>query len=375
MNNSDLITESISFINTLDTGRCYVVGGYLRNALMGKESYDIDLVLGKPEAVKIFADRFNCNYYVVGGGRLHRVVRNDITFDFSVITDSIEDDLAKRDFTCDSMAVSLDKLIENNYFEDIIDPFLGISDIKSKLLRLTSGTSLSDDRVRIIRAYRLRKELGFEFSLELESMISKSASGLNNEKSERIRQELEKLFNMDNIGSILEEMQEKGIFSSIHLYQARTESVENIQKRLEDSKLPATIRFIVILAAIWNNMGISVRLKMSTHEKRLLKEVLSTDKDIFNSWIKFGSMAESIYTAKYVLTADQVFLGITEKYRDKLESQVLPSLLSGKEIMELLGIGPSPTVGRIIKNLQRAQFEGRISTTGEAWQYVKSKQK
>lgn len=364
-----ILKESLKLIDSLDTGRCFIVGGYIRNLVMGRESFDLDFVLENINTAKEFADKFNCNYYMLGPEILHRVEKDGFKWDFLELKGDIYEDLAGRDFTCDSMAVEICNIF--NIEDNIIDPFNGLKDIDLKLLKPTSERIFSDDNIRIIRAYRLKAELMFKFNDDLKKLIPESVRGLKNEKGERICHELEKLFSFDDISRVIKEMDNNRVFENIYPATRQPDTIGEIIGRMEDIGIPAAFRFILMISAIWKDAGIGERLKISKVKQKILKEFLRCGKDIFETWVVFKENSETIFKIRYIISGDDEFLTILKKYEQNLKTTAVQPVISGNKVMEILNLDPSPEVGIILKDILKAQFNGKISSVSEAIEYVK----
>ena len=257
---NEVLSNGLKVISALNTGRCYIVGGYVRNLVMGKGGDEMDIVVDNISVAKEFAAQFKCSYWTLGGGILHRVVLGKFRWDFTELAGTIIDDLKRRDFKCDAMAVEISNP------DKLIDPLNGQEDIKNKLLSPVTDGIFRDDAVRIIRAFRLRAELDFRFSESLQKLLKKSGSFLKEEKGERIRGELEKIFLRKNF-SIIKEMAKAGIFKEI-FPKVRDESViKDILDRLDNK---TENYFLVLTAAIWQSVEIAERLKFSRNQRNLL---------------------------------------------------------------------------------------------------------
>ena len=156
----------------------YLVGGAVRDKLLGKESKDIDLVTdAKPkEMLSILGSKFNCKH--IGFGTV-AIWENSETIEIStfrkiekysgvdripevVYGDNIDEDLERRDFTINAMAMDLKT-------GKLIDPYFGESALKNRQLRIPRDDELSlrEDPLRMLRAARFISELGFEPSYSL----------------------------------------------------------------------------------------------------------------------------------------------------------------------------------------------------------------
>ena len=117
-------------------------------------------------------------------------------------------DLSLRDFTCNALALPLPALLQGSWIDSaqIIDPRHGLDDIKNKLIRLASASALKQDPLRIIRAYRLKAELGFSFEQALEPAIKEALPGLSKIAQERLGQEWLRLMGQKKAAGAITDM-------------------------------------------------------------------------------------------------------------------------------------------------------------------------
>ncbi len=170
----------------------YLVGGAIRDHLMGLECRDLDFAV-KESAIQLgrrVADATDGAFYVLDAERgTARVLitgkDKKLTLDFANFRgNDLEKDLFNRDFTVNALALSLDDL------EKTIDPLNGRRDIESKIIRACSPTSFKDDPVRILRAVRFSFQLGFTIDSTTLSEIRTAVPLLANSSIERQRDEL-----------------------------------------------------------------------------------------------------------------------------------------------------------------------------------------
>lgn len=172
----------------------YLVGGTVRDLLMGKESFDRDIIVCSEDArdfalkfQKIFdaafvpLDEVNRIYRLVLPDKINYI---DIT---NPIEGSLEKDLMRRDLTINAVAVN----IRNG---EIIDLCGGITDIKNHTINLISEHNFEDDPLRLLRAYRFQSVLGFDLTAETIQAVCKFANLIQKPAVERIVHELILLF-------------------------------------------------------------------------------------------------------------------------------------------------------------------------------------
>jgi putative nucleotidyltransferase with HDIG domain len=202
----DRIAKSAAELNTT----AYVVGGYVRDRLLGRPTKDIDIVcvgdgikLAEQVASKLIPrpkvvvyQRFGTAMLRCDGIELEFVGARRESYSPDsrkpdVELGTLEDDQNRRDFTINALAVSLN---ENNYGE-IIDPFNGLAHLESKTIKtpLDPGQTFSDDPLRMLRAVRFANQLGFTIEPKTLNGIKQYRSRLNIISKERITGELEKI--------------------------------------------------------------------------------------------------------------------------------------------------------------------------------------
>lgn len=186
----------------------YVVGGYVRDAVMGRARTDIDItVVGDPLAfarsvAEVFRsktveyERFRTAMVPVGeyqlefvGTRMERYTpdsRNPV-----VVEGTLEDDLRRRDFTVNAMAASL----RAQDLGVVTDLFGGVDDLERQLLRtpLDPAVTMSDDPLRMMRAARFAAQLGFRVDDHLRAAVLNMAERIRIISQERITEEFLKI--------------------------------------------------------------------------------------------------------------------------------------------------------------------------------------
>jgi len=187
--NLDLVLiEALSDIQGI-----YLVGGSVRDALLGRIVHDIDLVLPDKDtrrAARRIADAFDGDFYVLDDERntarvILRRENQKLVLDFASLRGrDLEADLHERDFTINAMALNLTPP------RQLIDPLGGAKDLKERILRLCSTTACQDDPLRVIRAIRLA--IGFKLQMlpETSLAVRQAISLLDQVSVERKRDEL-----------------------------------------------------------------------------------------------------------------------------------------------------------------------------------------
>lgn len=183
----------------------YLVGGAVRDFLLGKSTVDRDIAIVGAEE---FAHKIDGTFIILDEvNKIYRVVLEDKTnyIDISELQGgSIEEDLKRRDFTINAIAYDL----KNKEFVDITG---GLDDIKNGILRHIKDENFEDDPLRILRAFRFAAVTGFEMSEELQAAIEKYKHLALEPSKERIMYELMKLFGGKYTSKTLLKMDEFGL--------------------------------------------------------------------------------------------------------------------------------------------------------------------
>ena len=200
----------------------YLVGGAVRDTLLGRANYDLDFVLpaGALRFARQLADRLGGAYYPLdpdrdyarivlemgespaGGGR--------IKLDFAAYQGAaLEDDLRLRDFTINAMAISLHQP------HRIVDPLGGAADLAARRLRACSPASFENDPLRILRAIRQAIDFDLSITPETLNLMRQASSHLGNVSMERIRDELFRILEGSNPRLALEILDRIGVLGSI----------------------------------------------------------------------------------------------------------------------------------------------------------------
>lgn len=147
-----------------------LVGGAVRNALLGRPGADTDWLVPDPQvSARQLAEALEGSAFPLDEARgAYRVVTSGRTFDLSPLTGSLADNLAARDYTVNALAVTPDGTL--------IDPFGGRCDLARKQLRMLSPTALTADPLRPLRGVRLAVELGFGLEPATRQVITSHAT-------------------------------------------------------------------------------------------------------------------------------------------------------------------------------------------------------
>ncbi|MFF9218205.1 CCA tRNA nucleotidyltransferase [Streptomyces viridosporus] len=422
-----------------------LVGGSVRDALLGRLGNDLDFTTdARPQdvlkIVRPWADavwEVGIAFGTVGAQKEARVGDADRSFQIEVTTyrseaydrtsrkpevsygDSIEEDLARRDFTVNAMAVALPE-------KRFVDPYGGLDDLATRVLR-TPGTpeeSFSDDPLRMLRAARFAAQLDFEVAPEVVAAMKEMAGRLEIVSAERVRDELNKLILSSHPRKGLTLLTETGLAEYVlpELPALRLERDEHHRHKdvydhtlivleqamaLEDEGPDLTLR----LAALLHDIGkprtrrfekdgrVSfhhhevVGAKMTKKRMTALKYSNELVKDVsrlVELHLRFHGYGTGEWTdsavRRYVRDAgplldrlhkltrsdcttrnrrkaaalSRAYDGLEERIAQLQEQEELDAIrpdLDGNQIMEILGIKPGPAVGQAYQHMLELRLE------------------
>jgi len=215
---------------------CYIVGGFVRDLLLGKPINDLDVIV-EGDAIKFgkslvktfggkltFHDKFHTAIWHLPDtwnlipDTLDLITARKETYlmpgALPTVTPSIiEDDLRRRDFTINSMAIRLD----GDHFGELLDPLNGQADLQEGLIRVLHPRSFIDDPTRIFRAIRYEARYSFILHHSSFNLINPEAMDVIPRLSgERIRHELDLFFEEENSSQMILRAGELSLFEKIH---------------------------------------------------------------------------------------------------------------------------------------------------------------
>jgi tRNA nucleotidyltransferase/poly(A) polymerase len=267
--------------------RIYLVGGAVRDGLLGRSTHDLDFVQSHDvfETGRRVANTLNGAFYTLDSVRktvrvIYRTPDSDRIFlDFAQFRGpDLISDLQRRDFTINAMAMCVRET------KELIDPLNGIKDLNSGIIRTCSKTTFIDDPVRILRCIRLAVEYGFQIIPDTKLLIPKSLEELGQVTQERKRDELFRILDgpkpavalrlLDLLGVLEKVLPEVQVVKSIsqktpHINNVWTHSLDTV-KNIKSILDVLAVEYNPETSANWASGQISLRLgryrnKIQTH--------------------------------------------------------------------------------------------------------------
>lgn len=193
--------------------KAWLVGGAIRDLLLGKQPSDIDIISADNAAEYARELAQNIGRRVVELGtspcNIFRVVGKRSIYDICELNGpSIEHDLIRRDFTINALAWEIPKRV-------LIDLSKGRKDLAQKQIRMVSDTVFQKDPIRLIRAFRLAGTLKFQIESNTSITIKKEAHRLKTSAAERIQTELYKILKLPDSAATIKAMDVSGLLQQI----------------------------------------------------------------------------------------------------------------------------------------------------------------
>ncbi|MBO8203710.1 CCA tRNA nucleotidyltransferase [Prochlorococcus marinus CUG1415] len=353
----------------------YLVGGYIRDIILGRftEELDVDIVvpLNAIEIGKKIAENTDSKLIILDKKReVVRIIFNHISIDIAnQISSTIEGDLTNRDFSINSIAFLFDK-------KCLVDPLNGLKDLQFSLLRTYSEKNLLADPLRILRCLRFVSELSFKIDLKLITFIKKNKGNLSLVAKERINYEIQKIVNGANALEAVILVKKFNIFGSDELYKdsffldLRKINFEVLNNDEKETFLP-----LFFITQILDEVSLE-KLKFSKAaiaKTKLLRKwhFLLKNKNIaqLNELDRFEFHQElEIFLPSFIFYLPQKLrFDWLNRWRDKDDKLFHPSnLLNGDLIKKNLKLKDGPILGKLLKYLSKELAYKRLNNFDEA---------
>lgn len=389
--------------------RVFIVGGFVRDLLLGIENLDIDLVV-EGDGID-FAIQFTNE--LAGKIKTHREFGTAVLtlvdgFKLDIATcrrefypqpaslpevtpTSLREDVFRRDFTVNSMAIN----INLKSFGNLIDFFGGQKDIKEKKVRVLHEESFIEDPTRIFRAVRFEQRYGFTIEEKTLGLIRSAlkSNSLQKLSGERIRQELIQILEEDRPGRVIQRMQELGILEVIHPRMRLDRGKEEKLDRLIDvfarfeilfhKKIKKwLIRFLLLLEDLNESelKEFCQRYRFNKEERESILKGKNKAKELEEKLERSEFLKpSSIYYLLQPLSQEILLFTVARAKEKGIEKRIFDYLSKLKNIkievngndLRQMGYKPSPRFTQILEEIKKAKLDGEMETKEEELDYIK----
>jgi tRNA nucleotidyltransferase (CCA-adding enzyme) len=375
-------------IQTAETqGRTlYLVGGCLRDLALGRELLDVDLTAeGEVQSLAATATSALGGHSVAHGefGTV-TLEANGVRVDLAmaraetyarpgalprVRPASLEEDLARRDFTINSLALSLCGPERGR----LLDPFDGWEDLRRGLVRILHARSFIDDATRILRAVRYATRLGFRLEQQTRSLLRRDASYLDTISGARVRQELLRLLSEQRPETALLLCQRLGVLAALHpalRFDARLATAFRAARR-RSALVGPELHLALLGTRLSPEDATSVahRLALSARERRALEGAAALGRvmsELGQPRLPPSEAVVRLETFPEVSLSAWALLAPTSTIRRRLRRYLehwryVKPALDGRALQRL-NVPAGALVGEALRMLRTARLDGRVRT-------------
>ena len=289
----------------------------------------------------------------------------------------ISDDLRRRDFTINALAISLD----SHHFGELLDEYAGTNDLQHGLVRVLHRHSFMNDPTRMYRAVRYEQRYAFKIVEETQALIPEACKLIGKLSAQRIRHELDLILDERNAVLMLARLDELGLLKSIHASlrwdkasQTRFESATDFPLGFSSSGLSniRDLRWLLWLMTLSNKeiASLNKRLHFTTplFESLLASSKLHSDLSAFSN-LKPSQCVERI--DKFPLQA--IYAASVAARRGKPRQALEKYLMEWRHIkpkttgndLKKLGLEPGPQYHSILRKLRDAWLDGEVKNASE----------
>ncbi len=375
----------------------YLVGGVVRDLFLERRNLDLDLAV-EGYAIRMaehLAAETNAKLTVHQRFGTAKLKYDNFTLDLATVRSekypfpgslpvvergTILDDLARRDFTINAMAVRL----TTGHFGELIDPHNGEHDIRSRLIRVLHPGSFIDDATRIFRALRYEQRLEFTLATETMGLLERDLDMLKTISGTRLRHEIEAVLSEEYPERFLLRAAELNVLQKINPALRGDASVRSwyAQSRSfpkRDSRMNLNLCLLVYSLAEKEVNDFISRLNFSNRAAKIMRQTIalknrvhyldSEERKPSEIYRFLRGFSPPAVEANLFASASA---SIQRNIRDYLVSlRYVHAFLSGDDLQNM-GISAGPEMGRMLELLRDARLNGQISSVAEERELVRA---
>ncbi len=366
----------------------YLVGGAVRDLFLARPNLDLDLVL-EGDAIALAR-----NLAEIRGGEVvahprfgtAKFRQQRISLDLAtarsesypkpgalpvVTPGTIGEDLFRRDFSINAMAIHLDPI----HFGALLDPYEGRGDLDRGLIRVLHEKSFSDDPTRMLRALRYEQRLGFHLEPNTEQLMRRDAAVMDEVSGERLWHELELILNEQCPEKVLSRADELGVLQKLHPSLKGNGWLRNRfeqARKASAAAKPSPALYLALLAyrlSEEENEGLLARLRIRGEIAKVMRQTIKLKQitpaltsprlapsAIYHLVQRYSpeSISAAALASDSRLVRQRLKLYLTELHH------IRPAL-SGDDL-QAMGISPGRKLGQVLRALLDAKLDGKVQT-------------
>jgi len=377
----------------------YTVGGFARDLLLEQPTFDVDLVV-EGDAIKLARQlarhhggrvrshkRFGTAKWILepdGDAPLSSLDFVTARIEFyehptalpTVERSSIRQDLHRRDFTINTLAIRLDP----EQWGELLDYYGGEQDLHEGLIRVLHSLSFVEDPTRILRAARFEQRFGFRIEPRTAELIDDARGLLDRVSGERIRHELYLILDEDTPEKVLARLDELGVLreinSGLHWTEWHQQKLPALREAVETEEElvlpPAPSLYLALVASRLSTQELNAflkRLRFVRDDRVLVEDVhrlLGQETELMRN----DQLPSGVYRILQPASdaARFVFAVLTDSWlvRQRLEQYHTRLRTVGTEIdgsyLRSLGVPPGPVYRRVLDTVHAARLDGKVSS-------------
>ena len=395
-----LSEQHLKIINSVESAvkttgmSVYLVGGTVRDILLNRSPLDLDFLIEGSSDTQYFAN-------LIGGTILQESQFGTFKIDFEgeivdfafsrqesyptpgqlpiVEKGTFRQDLHRRDFTMNSIAIAVG---EDGEFSTLIDPFDGENDIREKKIKILHDKSFQDDPTRILRLFRYSGRLGFTVEDSTKNILIRDLHMLDILSPDRLRNELQLILNEDTAHLSLKEY--VNYDQKMYLFDGAKINVANLIKmddeKVKSSKFSEKLKFAILALSMPIEL-LDVCISKFNFQSEWLDivdavfELQNVRKNILEPGIRnsdlfalLNKINENVLKACLMIDGFSDVKDVILIYLNDLEN--LSIELSGKDLIQL-GVPEGPNIGKILDELHVAKLNGIIFSLDDEKDFVR----
>ena len=377
--------------------KLYLVGGVVRDLLMEQPNFDLDLVV-EGNAIELAQQlkginkgkltthpRFNTAKLQWQDWNIDLATARSETYAKpgalpEVTPGPIEEDLSRRDFTVNAMAIRLNP----GSYGGLVDPHNGRDDLQARRIRILHEKSFSDDATRIWRALRYEQRLGFHLERSTQSLLQQDIAMLETISADRIRYELECIFGEKYPEKVFKRASELGVLAWLHSSLKGDGALAERYQKARRECSPDSPSFDLYLALLAypltseESEALVSRLNLPRLSAKTLRDTIAI-KGRMRALSTPGVSPGAIYNllrdfspaaleANSLVTESAVAGQAIHLFLNRLQDVEVS--LTGDDLIEM-GIAPGPRIKEILDLLHQAKLNGKIATRHDEEEIVR----